>query len=322
MYLLGGLKMASKNQPFCHYFEEWIELYKKGAVRPVTYEKYVMTLRNLTKIAPKLKLSELDKRKYQSIINEYALTHERATTKDFNAHLKAAILDAMDEGLIKIDPTRKVVIKGKEPTRKKRPKFLSNEDLIKLVSVLDLSDIRNEENEVNWDWFILVLIKTGFRFAEALALTPQDFDFEKNTLSVTKSWNYKDFNNSRFQKTKNKSSVRTIIIDQNLSKDLKKLIKDMPADKPIFINGERIFSSVINDKLHQRCRKAGIPEVSMHSLRHTHASMLLYADVSIANISKRLGHANTTTTMEVYLHIIKELEDRENDKINSFLASI
>lgn len=53
-------------------------------------------------------------------MNDFAETHERQTTMDFHHQLKGAILDAIDDGLLNRDPTRKVVIKGKEASSKKR----------------------------------------------------------------------------------------------------------------------------------------------------------------------------------------------------------
>lgn len=47
------------------------------------------------------------------------------------------------------------------------------------------------KEEVNWDWFILLSAKTGMRFSEALAITPADFDFSRQTLSISKTWDYK-----------------------------------------------------------------------------------------------------------------------------------
>ena len=160
-YYDGGLFMPTKGndkQLFHKYFAEWMEIYKQGAVRPITYQKYLMTLRRLTEIAPNLKVCELDKRSYQSLINEYAKAHEKQTTIDFHHHLKSAILDAIDEGLLSSDPTRKVIIKGKTPATKK-PKFLSQHELKSLVATLNLGD------EPNWDWFILLISKTGARFS-------------------------------------------------------------------------------------------------------------------------------------------------------------
>ena len=71
---------------------------------------------------------ELDRMAYQKLLNDYALTHERQTTIDFHHQLKGAILDAVDEGLMEKDPTRKAIIKGKTP-RNKKPKYLNQFEL-------------------------------------------------------------------------------------------------------------------------------------------------------------------------------------------------
>ncbi|WP_238316016.1 tyrosine-type recombinase/integrase [Nosocomiicoccus massiliensis] len=84
----------------------------------------------------------------------------------------------------------------------------------------------------------------------------------------------------------------------------------------------RIFNSTINDYLKRKCKDAGIPVISIHGLRHTHASLLLFAGVSIASVSRRLGHSNITTTQQTYLHIIRELENKDNHKMMQFLATI
>ena len=93
-------------------FERWIGVYKEGAIRKVTMPKYKLSLSLVKKLAPKLKLSDIDRISYQQLLNDYAKDHERQTTMDFHHHLKSAILDAVDEGLIEKDPTRKVIIKG------------------------------------------------------------------------------------------------------------------------------------------------------------------------------------------------------------------
>ena len=298
-------------QLFHNYFAEWMEIYKQGAVRPITYQKYLMTLRWLAELAPNLKICELDKRSYQSLINEYAKTHEKQTTTDFHHHLKSAILDAIDEGLLFSDPTRKVVIKGKTPVTKK-PKFLSQHELKSLVASLNLG------NEPNWDWFILLIVKTGARFSEALALTPSDFDGCK--IKITKTWNYKSANGG-FAETKNQSSKRTLQIDPILCKRFAKITEGLPVDKPIFVKG-RVFNSTVNNRLEALCKNAKVPVISIHSLRHSHASALIFAGVSIASIAKRLGHSSVTTTQETYLHIIQELENQDNDKIIQYLAAL
>ena len=66
----------------------------------------------------------------------------------------------------------------------------------------------------------------------------------------------------------------------------------------------------------------GIPVISIHGLRHTHASLLLYAGVSVSSLSQRLGHSSINVTQKVYLHIIQELENQDTDKIMRELSSL
>lgn len=85
----------------------------KDAIREATLAKYRMTQKWVEKLVPDLKVSELTRTMYQQLLNDYAKEHERQTTLDFHHQLKGAILDAVDEGLIERDPTRKAIIKGK-----------------------------------------------------------------------------------------------------------------------------------------------------------------------------------------------------------------
>ena len=304
---------VNKKELFSTYFARWISVYKEGAIRKVTMDKYKLTLSWVNKLAPKTRLCDIDRVTYQQILNNYARDHEKQTTMDFHHHLKAAILDAVDEGLIDKDPTRKVIIKGKEPKAKKT-KFLNQFELHTLLNNLEL------DRGINFDWLILLIAKTGMRFSEAIALTPADFDFTKQTLSVSKTWNYKG--NGGFQPTKNKSSIRKIQLDWMVVSQFSVLIKDLPADKPIFIKKEAIFNSTINNILERHCVSSGIPVITIHGLRHTHASLLLFAGVSIASVAKRLGHSSMNTTEKTYLHIIQELENKDVDLVMRSLSGL
>ena len=294
---------------------DWIKLYKEKAVRKVTLDKYYLTHRKIKELAPELHMNELTRQSYQKLLNKYAATHEKQTTLDFHHHLKAALVDALDEGLLEHDPTRRAIIKGVDPSNKKN-KFLNLYELQKLLRHLDLGD------ELNWDWFILLVSKTGLRFAEALALTPEDFDFERQQIIVNKSWNYKT-PIGNFQKTKNESSNRVVMVDWHLMNQFKSLIRNKESDWPIFVpHNKRVFNSTVNGLLEKYCYKLDIPTISVHGLRHTHASLLLYEGVSVASVAKRLGHANTTTTQETYIHIIEELENKDNDKVLHHLSQL
>lgn len=311
--ILGGLFMTSKSKLFHKYYLEWIDVYKKGAVREVTLKKYYGTHQWVKKLAPKLKLGELNKRTYQQLINDFAETHEKQTTLDFHHQVKGAIFDAYDEGIIKRNPTRKIVIKGKEPSDKKQ-KYLSQFELQCLVRNLDLSV------PLNLDWLILLIAKTGLRFSEALALTPEDFDFENQLISINKTWDYRN-ESGGFLPTKNASSIRTVHVEWKTMTKFVAMINELPNEQPIFIT-KRIHNSTVNNYLKRLCEEADIPVISIHGLRHTHASILLYAGVSIASVAKRLGHTNMTTTQKTYLHIIQELEDQDREKIINILNTI
>ena len=306
------LNEAQRTDKFCEYYAKWITVYKKGAIRQVTMDKYLMTQKWLEKLIPDLKICDLNRIAYQQLLNDYAEYHERQTTMDFHHQLKGAVLDAVDEGLIDRDPTRKAIIKGKAPSAKKI-KYLNQFELHTLLASLELKD------EVNWDYFILLVAKTGMRFSEALALTPKDFDFYHQTLSISKTWDYKGA--SGFQPTKNKSSVRKIQIDWQSVIRFSELVKGLPEDQPIFVDG-KVYNSTVNDVLSRHCERCNIPVISIHGLRHTHASLLLFTGVSIASVARRLGHSSMTTTQKTYLHIIQELENKDIDLVMRSLSGL
>lgn len=83
---------------FCDYYEKWIITYKEGAIREVTLKKYRITLYWLRTLIPTLRVCDMTRTAYQQLLNAFAQSHERQTTMDFHHQLKAAILDAVDDG--------------------------------------------------------------------------------------------------------------------------------------------------------------------------------------------------------------------------------
>ena len=370
-----------KAQLFHEYFAEWIEIFKKGHVRPITYQKYEASLQHLRDIAPTLKIGDLDKRSYQKILNEYGTTHAKITTGDFHNHLKACILDAIDEGVLRSNPCRKAAINGNTQLARKE-KFLSLHEVVKLTSHLDLAspikmqnknasyaqnrvaafkmwqcgssikDIAEQlevskellyrwrsydkwergnipvikrtyfETMTNFDWMIYLALKTGLRYSEMLGLTVGDFDFDKLTLAVAKTYDYKDAKVLE-KRTKTRSSIRKIDIDEDLADKFMFVLKGSPPNESLFASADQsTHNSNPNNRLSSLCAKADITPISLHGCRHTHASILLYAGVSIHSISKRLGHAKVSITQDRYAHIISELESRDKEKIKNALRFV
>ena len=91
--------------------------------------------------------------------------------------------------------------------------------------------------------------------------------------------------------------------------------------KPIFVNST-VYNSTVNDILGRHCKACNIPVISVHGLRHTHASLLLFTGVSIASVARRLGHSSMTTTQKTYLHIIQELENKDIDLVMRSLSGL
>jgi integrase len=296
----------------CDYFKDWMETYKKPLVSPATYVKYTNTHKQIQKYFGDSALSELNASNYQKAINEYAQTRAKLTVSCFHKQIRACLLDAIDEGIITIDPARKTIITGRKKESTKR-KYLDYAEWKKIVSETYFS------NEIK-DQVIYISAVTGMRYAEVLGLTWDNIDYDKMQIEVNKSWDYKY--HQGFIGTKNKSSERRIDIDKQTLEMLNIMMTSSSDDNHNnlvfhYTAGKQLYSTCINNYLSALCLKLDIAEISYHSLRHSHSSVMLYRGISIMAISKRLGHSNVTTTQAIYMHIIKEMEERERDSIIS-----
>lgn len=83
-----------------------------------------------------------------------------------------------------------------------------------------------------------------------------------------------------------------------------------------------IYNSTVNVYISKWCDKAKVPRISFHGLRHTHASLLIANGVSIQSVADRLGHADTTTTQKVYIHLLKKLKAKDDQKIQRIMNGL
>lgn len=301
------------------YFLKEIEKYKKGQVRQVTYNKYRSNGQFLIENFSDLVLSKMTADDYQQILNKYAETHEKSTTTDFHHQLAWALKRAYNvDGILKRDVTFDAKIPlGKKPSKKKQ-KFMEIADMRKLIQ-----ELKHENTpEAN---FFLILLKTGLRFAEALGITLNDIDFDKKTVTINKTLDYKKHREGTrsFVPTKNKYSVRTIVVDDAVLYMLWKNAKGADRDESIFykIKGFQ-YNSTLNNWLKRACQKAGVPEVTLHSLRHEHATYLVSQGISSMAVAERLGHADDTVTRSVYIHRLETEKARDNREIAQKIASL
>lgn len=301
----------SSEEPLVSYYKRWIVIFKKNVVSKITYNKYQNTAKHIYEIFGDLKLKDLTKLKYQEGLNAFAKTHAKRTVSCFHKQVRACLLEALDEKIIISDPTRKAVITGVE--RPKISRSLSYQNWSKLIKNL---------NTINIDEMIIYIAAvTGMRYGEIVGLTTKDIDFKNGYLKVNKTWDYKY--KTGFMKTKTKSSIRKIAINIQTIANLKSYLNfhNSQKDRPIFMddNDHIMVSAEINKSLTSKLEDLNIPRITFHGLRHTHASVLLYKGVSVLSVSRRLGHSNITTTQSTYLHVIKELQSQDQDKIVSIL---
>ena len=301
------------------YFLKEIETYKKGQVRERTYDKYRVNCRFVAENFPNLILEKMTADDYQQILNKYGETREKATITDFHHQLAWALKRAYNiDGLLKRDVTFDAKIpQGKKPSKKKQ-KFMEIEDMKRLIQ-----ELKHENTpEAN---FFLILLKTGLRFAEALGITLNDIDFKKKTVSINKTLAYKGNRKGTraFAPTKNKYSVRTIIVDDAVLYMLWKNAKGADPDESIFYRLKGFqFNSTLNNKLKRACQKAGVPEVTLHGLRHEHATYLVSQGISSMAVAERLGHADDSVTRAVYIHRLETEKARDDKEILQKIANL
>lgn len=156
---------------------------------------------------------------------------------------------------------------------------------------------------------------TGMRPCELLALTPNDFDEENGTISITKSYHYDSQSvvKGYFTPPKNEYSVRTIHVPPFLLKALSEHVQKCRKTgmKRIFpLRTENILRVL---KTH--IKKLGLKEIRTYDLRHSHASLLIDAHQDVTLVAKRMGHSSPETTLKIYTHTYKD----NTSKLLSFL---
>jgi integrase len=153
-------------------------------------------------------------------------------------------------------------------------------------------------------------VATGMRQGELLALQWPDVDFENNTVTVRRTV-LRVKGRHVVKEPKTKASRRTIIVPafamNALHEHRKKIMAKGFVDRPVFcsLQGGIMSAQNLRKKTFKPIlQRAGLPDMRFHDLRHTHASTLLSKGKSIKAVSRRLGHSNVTTTLQVYAHVL------------------
>src|SRR5699024_1208439 len=155
-----------------------------------------------------------------------------------------------------------------------------------------------------------------------------DVNIFNNTINIERTWGYKKSQGGGFYPTKNKQSERIIKMDKVTMTAFRKLFDKTPDNihKLVFYSPTSKYKSITNTTanklLKSILKRLKIDNISMHGLRHTHASVLLYKKVSIHYVSERLGHADIETTLREYTHVIKELRVEDEKRATEVYEQI
>lgn len=328
--LSKGILPHLKLEPFADYFQSWLSVYKVG-ISLNTLSRYEATLKTITDYFGDKPIQHITMRDYQELLNIYGMDHapdasekQRSieTAKKLNTHIRSCVQTAIQEGIIQKDFTFKAKVSG---ARGKRPeeKHLDYED-----SELLLNEIYNRLGKSHNYYILLLALTSGMRFGEIVGLQRSDFDFINNTINISKIWGYTKKMDPGFGRTKTYGSVRRIKMDVKTMSVFKQRFKQTPdnIERLVFYSQKSKYKVPSNDGTNKTLKNLlsdlGIDDITVHGLRHTHASMLLYKGVSIYYVSERLGHEGIETTLKHYAHVMKELRLEDEMKTTAMFDSM
>ena len=169
-----------------------------------------------------------------------------------------------------------------------------------------------------WLTFFRLMIYTGIRRGEALALTWSDIDFNNSTLTINKTLSTGKDYKTILSTPKTEESNRIIILDKVTLSELKKLKRKSNSTLmfPAIKGGWRRLSDPARF-FKKALKSLNFPDMRIHDLRHTHASLLFASGADMKFVQARLGHSDIQTTMNIYTHVT---EGAEKQNLNDFIS--
>ena len=295
----------------------WWESYK-NTIKPNSQQSMEGIVRlHILPVFGDYKLDKLTTPIIQQQVNKWA---DKANKGEKGAYANYSFLNNINRRIlqygvtmqaIKHNPARDVIIPRKQQNKERKVKFFSNQELKQFLDYLEDLDQSSYEN-----FFDYVLYKTllasGCRIGEALALEWSDIDLKKGTINISKTLN-------RYQETntpKSKAGLREIDIDKATVSLLKQYKKRQQVQSWQLGRSEGIvftpfttkyaYACLLRKRLQSHFKAAGVPDISFHGFRHTHATIMLYAGIEAKDLQYRLGHSNISMTLNTYVHATKE----------------
>jgi integrase len=327
-----GDYVLNDNRTVESYFTEWLEIYVKPSLKPKTHSSYKSICDEFISYHGNIKLKSLTPLHLVSFYNhlrnrgsnqkEPKSINRRLTENTvlrYYAVINSALKQALRWQIIAYNPNQRI----ERPKKVKREsKFYDLEQSRTLLKFVDNESIKAQA-------IIRLALDSGCRRSELTGLEWSDIDLNTGIVSISKTT--QRINHRIVEGTpKNNSSVRIIDISIHTIEALSEYknytdqLKETLLDK--WEGSNKVFTTEFGGPIHpdtprklfyQVLIKYNLPIINFHALRHTCASLLIASGVNIAAVSRRLGHADISTTLNIYSHAYNSGNKEIVDKFNT-----
>ncbi|UUY78075.1 tyrosine-type recombinase/integrase [Staphylococcus saprophyticus] len=309
--------------------KDWLEYYLKtwrnDKLSQSTIEIEKFSKMRVLKFYGNVSIKSITSSKHQEFINDLInRKYSKSTIKKSHSLLNRALQQAVYDRIIQFNPCENVELKHRDLKIPEKAKYIPKDKIKPFLEMV-------KKRDINQYYMFRFMIETGIRVDEANALVWSDYDKKNKAISITKSYDQK---NDRWNPTKNKED-RIIYITEDLAKELTKLKYLQNANRIvnedlynesydfIFCNsfGDPIPRSTTHNTMkHVTEKLLGIENgLSIHKLRHTHATLLLESDVPMKVIQERLGHKTMSVTEQVYSHVTEKMNHKAKEDFEKFI---
>ncbi|MFS1514596.1 tyrosine-type recombinase/integrase [Chengkuizengella sp. SCS-71B] len=340
--LSQGTFIEEKNITFEQFSKQWLAGYEstgKVKISTINHRKYQISI--LMPWFAKLKMKDITKKKYQDALNNLKKKYSDNTLAVTHCTGKMIFNKAVEMDIIKSDPTQFAHVPKVQKTveelesEEETVKYLEKDELVKFL--------QTAKNTGSYKDYIIfkTLAYTGMRAGELCALKWKDINFESQQINITKTY-YNPTNNTRkyyLLPPKTKSAVRKIDVEIGLLSEIdthrriqnkvKMKHRDIYDNEDfVFANSDKYpgypeYPKNIRDRMKRILKLASLnTNLTPHSLRHTHTSLLAEAGVSLDIIIDRLGHKSDEITKNIYLHVTKPKKKEASQKFDELMGSL
>lgn len=308
----NGLYIATSNQCLYAYIDEWLKLYCKQKLKETTYKSYKRAIDyRILPVLGEFEIGELKPTHGQAFVKHLVDEglSERYIEYCFTV-VKSALKQAVKWEILQKNPFQYVEVP--RPRRKKEHATWSIEEINRFLHYAKF------DNPIYYYIFMLAL-HTGMRRGELLGLKWSNVDLERGIISVSETLVY-DGEGFRFSGVKTSSSRRTISIDIKDCDELRKYRKlqnefklaafEYDDQDIVFCreDGRPIYPRTLAIIFDRVTKKAKVPKIRLHDLRHTHATVSLEIGIPPKVVQERLGHASIKVTMDTYAHVTPNMQ--------------